>query len=168
MIRSTLNRLAFGIGLVTLSLAASSPGARAAAGGLLSPSIFGGLNQTVSSGGSTGFTAGGRLSFGLGMASFDVGAGFLRRSFGSGSGINYIQIPAMLRFSLAPALSFGGGFYLDPPLNSGNSTIYGLRGALQFKLPGIPLFLEGSYSHNLGEGGAGNVKDLQLLVGFSL
>jgi hypothetical protein len=154
------------------ALSASQPSAHAAVAGLISPSILGGLNQTLSTGGSSGYTAGVRLGFGLAILEVDGSAMFLSRGSSIGSNVNYIQIPLMLRYSLIPMLSLGAGGYYDVPITSNAASVYGIRGALMLSLPGLPLYGEANYSYNLGTsavgGGAGDLTDFQLLIGFKI
>jgi hypothetical protein len=169
MIRKLASCLALALVLAVGVLSVSSRQAQAAAGGLISPAILGGLNQTVSTGGSTGYTAGARLGFGLAILEADVSAMYLNRSFsvlGLSGNISYLQIPVMLRYSLIPMFSIGAGGYYDFALTSGASKIYGIRGAAMFSPVGLPLFGEVNYSYNLGPDGSGNVNDFQVLAGF--
>jgi hypothetical protein len=168
MIRTFIVRIALTWVLAICALSAVSMTAHAAAGGLVTPAILGGLNQTVSTGGSTGYTAGARLGFGLAILEADVGAMYLSRAFSGIDNINFIQIPAMIRYSLIPMLSIGGGGYYDIAITSNAPSAYGIRGALMVSVPAFPLFAEANYSHGLGTTGTttDNVNDVQLLVGF--
>lgn len=169
MIRKLASSFAWALVLVGGVFSISSGQAQAAAGGLISPAILGGLNQTVSTGGSAGYTAGARLGVGLAIFEADISAMYLSRSvsvLGVSGNTNYLQIPVMLRYSLIPMLSVGAGGYYDIALTSGVSKIYGIRGSAMFSPVGLPVFGEVNYSYSLGPDGSGNVNDFQVLVGL--
>lgn len=151
---------------LSVCLAASQLNGAAAHALGLSTSVLGGLNQTVSSGGSTGYTAGARLGFGLGLLDADISGMFLSRGFSGSDNVNWIEIPVVIRYPFLPAVSLGAGGYYDVALTSGAATVYGLRGSLQINPPALPVFIEGNFDYSLGEGGSGNANDLQLLVGL--
>jgi hypothetical protein len=156
------------LAVLSSAMLISAPSAHAVMGVGPTLSVIGGLNQTVSTGGSTGYVAGARLGVGLGLADLDISAAFRSRGFDGFSNVNSLSIPVVIRFPLVPAFSIGAGGYYDAAITNNAAKVYGIRGSIQFGLIGTPLFVEGNYDHNLGEGSSGSVKDLQAVIGFKL
>lgn len=153
-------------GLMSL-IGASS--ASAAMMGLVKPEVLGGINIMTNDSGSTGYEVGLDLTFGLGAVDFTVGGMFLSRAFTGGfSNVNYIQIPAILRFPLFPMLSIGAGGFYDAPVSSGALSNYGITGALKLKPLAVPVFLEGRYNYGLNSTNwLSDTSEVQILLGLA-
>lgn len=168
MTKNLLMRLSFVLAAMASPLIAMSP-AQAAMMGMIRPSLVGGINDMLSpSSGGLGYTGGLDIGFGLGMAvDLTVGGEYLSRAFTGFSNLNYVHIPGILFFHLAPMFSVGAGGFYDVALTSGAPTNYGVTGALRIHLGMTPFFVEGRYNYGLDTTDAGsNTGEIQALLGF--
>jgi hypothetical protein len=141
--------------------------ANAAMLGLVQFSLLGGINETLNNGGGVGYTAGAEANFWLGPTlGLSVGGQYLSRNF-SPSNLNWIQVPVVLRFSILPMLSVGGGYFHDFPVTTGVGANDGIVVSARVAPPLFPLFVEGRYDYGLNTSSfSSNTSELQALVGF--
>ena len=161
MMKRFLTRVVVLLGLAVLSPAASFA---------LVPtvSLLGGLNQTVSATGNSGYTLGADLALPMGiMTQLTVGGMYLSRHFDGGYTAGYIKIPAVLRFGLGSMANLGVGGFYEASMDSLNSSNYGVRGSLRVKFVPTSFFVEANYDYRLNSP-AGGFKDVQALIGWSL
>lgn len=138
------------LGTLTVALfVLAGAGASKAHAGSVQFALFGGMDDGLETGGGLGYDVGVGLMFRLApMFHFEVDGMYLSRAFTGFSNINYIEIPALLRFHLIPLLDVGVGGFYDIAVTSGAPKDYGLTFAVKVKPPTFPVFIEGRF--NLG------------------
>jgi hypothetical protein len=149
---------------VTVFGGLASRSANAAMMGLTQFSLMGGMNDTLNTGGGVGWLGGVGISTGLGSAvGVEVDGLYLSRNY-TGGNINFIQVPAIIRFGMLPMFSIGGGGFFDFPVTSGASTNAGILGSLKFQPIMAPVFIEARYLYGLKDT---NSSEFQILGGLS-